>query len=75
MARSGEATKEKILDSAEALVFEHGFAASSLDNDTCEAGLWGPSFTTTMLPSAGSMLSNWAGRTAINPMTAFSMSY
>jgi TetR/AcrR family transcriptional repressor of nem operon len=32
MARSGEATKEKILDAAEALVFEHGFAASSLDN-------------------------------------------
>ena len=32
MSRSGDATKERILDAAEELVFEHGFAATSLDN-------------------------------------------
>lgn len=32
MARSGETTKQKILDAAEELVFEHGFAAMSLDS-------------------------------------------
>ena len=31
MPRSGESTKEKILDAAEDLVFQHGFAATSLD--------------------------------------------
>lgn len=39
MARSGEATKERILDAAEALVFEHGFSATSLDNVLEQAGL------------------------------------
>jgi TetR/AcrR family transcriptional repressor of nem operon len=32
MSKSGKATKERILDAAEALVFEHGFAATSLDS-------------------------------------------
>jgi len=32
MPRSGQATKEKILDAAEELVFAHGFSATSLDN-------------------------------------------
>ena len=31
MSRSGEATRERILDATEALVFEHGFAAASID--------------------------------------------
>lgn len=32
MARSGAATRQRILDAAEALVFAHGFAATSLDS-------------------------------------------
>lgn len=32
MAKSGAATKERILDATEELVFEHGFAATSLDS-------------------------------------------
>ncbi len=39
MPRSGEATKEKILDATEALVYQHGFAATSLDNVLETAGL------------------------------------
>ena len=39
MPRSGEATKEKILDATETLVYQHGFAATSLDNVLETAGL------------------------------------
>ena len=31
MARSGEATKQRILDATEGLVFQHGFAATTID--------------------------------------------
>ena len=39
MARSGEATRERILDATEALVFEHGFAAASIDKVLEQTGL------------------------------------
>ena len=39
MARSGAATKEKLLDAAEALVFDHGFSATSLDKVIALAGV------------------------------------
>lgn len=39
MSRSGEATRERILDATEALVFEHGFAAASIDKVLEQTGL------------------------------------
>ncbi len=39
MARSGVATRERILDAAEALVFDHGFSATSIDKVLDKAGV------------------------------------
>lgn len=39
MARSGAATRERILDATEAMVFEHGFAGTSLDSVLARTGL------------------------------------
>ena len=39
MARSGAATREKLLDAAEALVFDHGFSATSVDKVIERAGV------------------------------------
>jgi TetR/AcrR family transcriptional regulator, transcriptional repressor for nem operon len=39
MSRSGEATRARILDATEALVFEHGFGAASIDKVLERTGL------------------------------------
>ena len=39
MAKSGEATKQRILDATEGLVFQHGFAATSIDSVLGRTGL------------------------------------
>lgn len=39
MGRSGAATRERILDATEALVFDHGFSATSIDKVLDRAGL------------------------------------
>lgn len=39
MGRSGVATRERILDAAEALVFDHGFSATSIDKVLDKAGV------------------------------------
>lgn len=39
MARSGAATREKILDAAHALILDHGFAATSIDSVIEKAGI------------------------------------
>lgn len=39
MARSGAATREKLLDAAQALIFDHGFSATSVDKVIDRAGV------------------------------------
>lgn len=39
MPRSGQATREKILDATQALVFDHGFSATSIDKVIDGAGI------------------------------------
>ncbi len=39
MARSGAATREKLLDAAQALIFDHGFSATSVDRVIERAGV------------------------------------
>ena len=39
MPKSGTATRDKIIDAAEALVFRHGFSATTVDKVIAEAGL------------------------------------
>ena len=39
MGRSGRATRERILDATESLVFDHGFSATSIDKVLERAGL------------------------------------
>jgi TetR/AcrR family transcriptional repressor of nem operon len=39
MARSGAQTREKLLDAAEALIFDHGFSATSVDKVIARAGV------------------------------------
>jgi len=39
MGRSGQATRERILDATESLVFDHGFSATSIDKVLERAGL------------------------------------
>jgi len=39
MAKSGAMTRERILDAAQALVFEHGFAGTSIDSVLARTGL------------------------------------
>ena len=39
MARSGAATRQKLLDAAQALIFDHGFSATSVDKVIERAGV------------------------------------
>ncbi|NIV21718.1 MAG: TetR family transcriptional regulator, partial [Gammaproteobacteria bacterium] len=39
MARSGAATRENLLDAAQALIFDHGFSATSVDKVIERAGV------------------------------------
>ena len=39
MARSGAQTRERLLDAAEALIFDHGFSATSVDKVIARAGV------------------------------------